>query len=218
MEVQTHDLDVLHRFCLFNDTQHVVHGNTELVLCQSGGDVCMGVSTHIGIQSEGHTGHLSFLGRQLIDDLQFGDALHVETEDIMIQTDIDLPITFTHTCIDNPTGWEAGSDAGLDLPATDTVGTHTCLTDNIEYLRVGISLDSIVYTEPLVFPSLLVDGTQGFAEQIRVVIVERRLHLPEFLDGEYSFALPRRLCSLIHKRFPLVLCCLCIFFRDGTTY
>ena len=47
VEVKSQELDVLH-FCSFlDDALHIAHGDTELVLCQTGCDVGMSMSAHI---------------------------------------------------------------------------------------------------------------------------------------------------------------------------
>ena len=69
MEVQTYHLDVCHLRSLLDDLQHVAHVDAELILSQTRSDVSMGMGTHVGVQAEGHTSNLTFLGSQLVDDL-----------------------------------------------------------------------------------------------------------------------------------------------------
>ena len=84
VEMQSHEFDVLQLFCLGNHGLHVAHGDAELVLGQSRGDVGMGVGAYIGIQSECHAGHLALLASQFVDDFQLWDALHIKAENIVV--------------------------------------------------------------------------------------------------------------------------------------
>ncbi len=97
MEMKTHHLDMLHMGCFLNDTHHVTHGDAELVLCQSCRDIGMGMCSHIRVQTEGDTCHLPFLGGKLVDDLQFGNTFHVEAENVVVKTEVDLPVALSDT-------------------------------------------------------------------------------------------------------------------------
>ena len=159
MEMQPNEFDVLQPFSLGNDSQHVVHVNTELVFCESCGNVGMCMGSHVRIQTEGDACHLPLVGCQFVDDFQFRDALYVETEDIVINAEIDFPVALAHTSEDNLRDREPSLDRGLDLTATHTVGSQSGLTDDAEHFRIGIGLDSIVHHESLVAASLFMDGT-----------------------------------------------------------
>ena len=101
MEVQAYKFYVLHLLGLANHLYHIAHSDAELVLGQSGGDVSVGVGTHIGIQTESHASHLALLGCQLVDNLELGDALYVKTEDVVVQSKFDFPIALTYTSIND---------------------------------------------------------------------------------------------------------------------
>ena len=148
----------------------------------------MGMCADVGIQAESHAGHLTFCGSQFIDDFQFGDALHVETEDIVVQSEIDLPVGLAYTCIDHLIVGEPGLDACFYLTTADAVGSHAGFTYQTEHLRIGIGLDGVVHHKTLMLASLLVDGAQRLAQHLRIVVVEGRLYRLHLLYGEFSFA------------------------------
>ena len=101
MEVESDELDMAHLLGSLDDAFHVFHGNAELVLGQSRGDIGMGVGTDIGVDAQCHLGCLVHAGGNLLDDLQFGLALHVEAEDTFLQSQLNLPVAFAHAGIDD---------------------------------------------------------------------------------------------------------------------
>ena len=158
VEVEPDNLDVLQLAGVLNDGHHVAHGDAELILGQSGGDVGVGVGTYVGVQSEGHAGHLALGGSQLVDDLELGDALDVEAEDVAVEPDVDFPVGLADAGEDNLRAREASLDAGLNLAAADAVGTQACLTDDGEQAWVDVGLDGVVDVPPFVAAGLGVDG------------------------------------------------------------
>ena len=99
MEMQTYHLDVSHVLGFFNDFQHVAHVNTELVLSQTCGDVGMGMSSHIGVQSESHASHLPFSSCQFVNNLKLWNTLNIETEDVVVQSKVNLPVALANASI-----------------------------------------------------------------------------------------------------------------------
>ena len=197
VEVQAHELDVLHLLSHADDVEHVAHRDAELVLGQSGGDVGMRVSTHVGIDAQADARHLSLRGGQLVDDLQLGDALHVEAEDVGVEAEVDFPIALAHAGVDNLRGREPRAEGGTNLSAADAVGAEPRLAYDAEHLRVGVGLHGVVHVEPLMLPALVVDGGKRLAQQGRVVVVERSLALGELFYGECTFnhrRIKRRVC------------------------
>ena len=108
---------------MFDDGHHVAHGDAELVLSQTGGDVGVCVRPDIRIQTEGHTCHFPFGCCQLIDNLQFGNALDVEAENVVVETNIDFPVALADTSVDDFLAVETCTHAGLYFSAADTVNT-----------------------------------------------------------------------------------------------
>ena len=134
MEVQSDEAYIAHAECQVDDTVHIIHADSELVFCQSGCDMCMSVCTNIGVDAEGHTSHFTFGGSQRIDYFQLGDRFHVETKDIIVQSQLYFPVGFSHTGIDNLSGREAGLKSGTYLASAHTVGTHSTIADDGEDL------------------------------------------------------------------------------------
>ena len=132
--------------------------------------------------------HLALLSCELVDDLQFWDTLHIETEDVVVEAQVDLPVALAHTGVDNLRGRESGLDGCFDLAAAHTVGTQSRFTDDAQDLGVGIGLYGIVHHEALMLAGLLVDGAQRLAQYLAIVIVERRLDLLKPLYRKFSFS------------------------------
>ena len=123
VEVKSQELDVLH-FCSFlDDALHIAHGDTELVLCQTGCDVGMSMSAHIRVDAEANLSYLILFFCKFIDNLKFWDALYIEAEDAFLQTEIDFPITLAYTCIYNLAGRETCLDGCLNLSSAHAVGS-----------------------------------------------------------------------------------------------
>ena len=164
MEVQTNELNVRQLLGLTDHGYHIAHGDTKLVLGQTGGDVSMGVRTNIRIEAERYASHFSLGCCQLIDHLEFGDAFYVEAENVVIEAEVDFPIALTYSCINNLVIWESCLERSLDLAAAHAVGTKSCLADNAKNTWVGIGLNGIVYHKAFVLASLLVNCLQRLAQ------------------------------------------------------
>ena len=99
MEVQAHKLHVGQFLSFANHGFHISHGDAELILCKSGGDVGVRMCTDVWIQTECHASDLVLGCSQFIDDLQLRNALHIEAEDIIVKSQIDFPIRLADTGI-----------------------------------------------------------------------------------------------------------------------
>ena len=125
MEVQTDEPYVLHVGGRRDGGLHILHGYAKLVLCQSGRDFCMCMRTYVWIDAETDVGHFAAGAGQFIDDLQFGDTLNIETENLLVESEIDLQDALADACIDNLRCREAGVDGGLNLSAADAIDTQS---------------------------------------------------------------------------------------------
>ena len=121
--MESYELHICHLRCFVDYSEHISHCDAELVLCQARSDVSVCMRTHIGVQTEGDTGHLSFLSCQFVDNLQLGYALNIKTEDIIIESEIDFPISFANTGIYNLRSGETSLDRGFYLATAHTVGS-----------------------------------------------------------------------------------------------
>ena len=88
VEMKTQELDVLHFGSLLDDALHVAHGDTKLVFCQARSDVGMCMRTYIRVDAEAHLGNLVLLLGEFVDDFQLRDALYIEAEDALVQTEV----------------------------------------------------------------------------------------------------------------------------------
>ncbi|CCY01646.1 unknown [Prevotella sp. CAG:924] len=114
--------------------------------------MCMG--SHVGIDSEANVCCLAFCRSQLIDDFQLGHALHIETENIGIQSEIDFPISLADSGKHYFRSGEASLQSCFDLASADTIRTKPGVGNDAQHLRVGIGLNGIVYLKILVTASL----------------------------------------------------------------
>ena len=145
VEVKTDKLYVFHLLCYVYHLVHVLHTDTEFVFCQTGSYIGMCMCADIGIDTESNISNLILSGSQFIDYFQFGDRLDIETEDAILQSEIDFPICFADSCENNFIGRESGTDSGTDFSAAHTIGSHSALTDNGKYFRVGIGFNSVMH-------------------------------------------------------------------------
>ena len=90
--MQTDQFHVVHLLDTFEDTPDLAQVDTELVLLHAGCDLGMGMGIHLRIDTQGDRCHFSFGSSQLLNHLQFGSRLHIETEDVVVQSQVDLPV------------------------------------------------------------------------------------------------------------------------------
>lgn len=153
-----------------------------------GSDVGMCMCPDVRVESECHPCHLAAFTRQLVYHLQFGYALHVEAEDVVVQPEVDLPVALSHAGIYDPVVGESRLYRRLYLTAADAVSPQACSPDDPQQLRVGIRLHRIVHHEPLVLPCLGIDSLQRTSEHVGVIPVERCLYPLEPVDRKMSFS------------------------------
>ena len=173
VEMQTDKLDIIHTCSLFDYIHHIFHGNTEFVFCQTGCDIGMSMCAHVGVDTECHSCHLVFGSCELVDDIKFGKTLHIKAEDVLVKTEINLPVALSYTGIHYSVSWESSFASSFNLTATHAVGTKTGFADYGEQLGVGIGLNGIMHLESLVLTGFVVDSAQCAAKQFGVVVVER---------------------------------------------
>ena len=165
VEMQAHKGGVCHFLCLADDCFHLVHGDAELVFRQSGGDVGMGVCAHIGIDAEADTCHAVHPCGNLVDDLEFGHAFHIEITYAGAQSQLNFPIAFSHSGIDDAVSGKAGIEAGLDFASTHAVGAQS----GFLYETKHIGVDFFLY------------GVNRILQQTGVVVVKRCFYAFELL-------------------------------------
>ena len=187
MEMQADEIDILHLLRHVDHLIHIFHADAKLILCQSGSNIRMGMRPHIRIDTESDIGHFAFRGSQFVDDLQFGDRLYIETENVVIQTEFNLPIRFAYTGKNNLLCRETGFHRRTNFTATHTIGSHATLTDYGKYLRIGIRLYSIMHVKTFVTGNFFIDGIQRIAQNFRIIVIKRSTQLTKLINREYSF-------------------------------
>ena len=83
----------------------------------------MSMCAHIRIDAESNSCHLALGGGKLIDDIEFGKTLNIEAEDVLVKTEVNLPVALAYTGIYNAVSRESCLAGSLYLSAADTIGT-----------------------------------------------------------------------------------------------
>ena len=83
----------------------------------------MSMSAHIRVDAEANLSYLILFFCKFVNNLKFRNALYIEAEDALLQTEIDFPITLAYTCIYNLAGRETCLDGSLNLSSAHAVGS-----------------------------------------------------------------------------------------------
>ena len=187
MEMQSHKLYMSHGSSQRNDMLHILHCYAKLVLGQTRGDMGMRVSAYIGIDAEADTSHTIQPSGNLVDDLQFGNALHIKILDACLQAQLNLPIALSHTCKHNLAGRKTCIQTSLDLTSAHAVRTEASDHDMTQHLGIGTCLDGIVKMIAFVKIGLGLYGLECLVKQYGVVIVKGCAHRLELRYREQTF-------------------------------
>ena len=101
VEMQPDELYVLHILREANDFLHVLHGDSELVLCQACRYVSVGMRPDVRVYAEADTRLLPSSGSELLYDFQLLDALAVEAEYVIVYAEENLIIFLRHSSENN---------------------------------------------------------------------------------------------------------------------
>ena len=77
----------------------------------------------IRIDAETNLRNLILFFSQFVDDFQLRNAFYIEAEDAFLQSEVDFPIAFAYTSVNNLTGRETGFDGCLNFSSAHTVGS-----------------------------------------------------------------------------------------------
>ena len=184
--MQTKELYVAKFLSLTYSKFHILHCNTELILCQSCCDICMGMRSHIRIYAETYSCHLILGSCKLVDDTKFFERLYIETENARIETKVYLPICLTYTSINYLASIETSLKSLLYLSTTHGIHAQSCLLDYLQYLNIGISLYSVVKVIAIVLGHFSLNSCYRIIEHTFVIIIERCLKRFETFDIQCS--------------------------------
>ena len=121
--------------------RRVLDGDAELVLAQAGGDVGVRPGVHIRIDAQGDRGAKLKLARNMVNQLQFGDRLHVETANTRRQRLPDFSCGLAHAGEHNTGRVAAGTQHARQLAAGDDVETAAQPRQGLQHRQVGVGLD-----------------------------------------------------------------------------
>ena len=124
----------------------------------------MSVCAHVGVDAERHSCRFPFFGSEHVDDVEFGEAFHVEAEDVGIESEIYFPVALAHACIYDAFGLESRLYGGLYLTSADAVGSESSFSYYAEQLLVSVSLNGIVNAVSFVFCGFFRYGAQCAAQ------------------------------------------------------
>ena len=177
MEVESRELDGGHGGGKPYNVQHIFLGDTELVLGQSRGDVCVGVCIDVGVDAEAHARAYIKRGGKFVDDIQFRRAFHVEHGDAGLQGDADFPVCLSDAREDNLRSGKTGVQGRFNLAAAHAVGTQPGGCNLAQDVGVAVGLDGVVYVVVAVSFCLAADGVEGLGQQPCVINITRCLIL-----------------------------------------
>ena len=147
----------------------------------------MSVGTHIRIDAECHTSLFPFFSGKFVYDFKFSEAFYIKAKNIVVETEIYLPVAFSYPGINDARWFETSFYGSFYLSTAYAVYAKSRLSDDAEYGGVGISLYGIVYHEVIVFSCLFVYCAQCFAQQLCVIVVEWSSYGLKPFYGENTF-------------------------------
>ena len=157
--------------------------DSELVLLEPGGYVLVRVRVDVGVDTQRNVSHFALRHRKFIDHLHLGDALDIETLNVGIKSQVNFPISLSHTGVDNLLWVEAMLERGADLVAAYAVNSETVRADLIKNSGVGVGLDGKVHGKVIVFRHMA-DLAEGLAKQLDVIEIKRCLRVRKLVDRE----------------------------------
>ena len=75
----------------------IFHRYAEFVFIESRCYFLVSMSVYVWIDTEGDVGCFFFLSGQLVNDFKLGNTLYIEASNIIIQSEIDLPIALPYS-------------------------------------------------------------------------------------------------------------------------
>ena len=131
--------------------------------------MCMGV--YFGVDTEGNRGYFVFGSCQFVQDFQFGSRLYVEAENIVVQPQVDLPVCFADTGVNDFISGETCIECRLYFSTAHTVGTQAIFCDNRQNTGIGVCLDCVV-DMITIFPGFCFYRIERFLQQLYIVKIE----------------------------------------------
>ena len=173
--MQTHKANVPKLTASTDYTYHILHCNTKLVFCKSGRNVGMSMCPYIRIDTETDISNLAHPLGNLSNNLQLGNAFHIEILNTGIKSQLNLPVSLAHSGKNNLVCRKSTLHTCLDLPSAYTVRSKASLLNLLENPGVGTCLDSIMYVTISNLIRLLFYRFECLGKQNSVVIIKRSM-------------------------------------------
>ena len=179
-DVQMHadDVQVLQRTDPLGVVQNLFVGDAELAVGLTRVDAVVGLGVDVGIDAQGDLHRASRLGGHRIEDDQLLDRFAVDGHDLLLDGVTQLLVSLAHTGIDDRLGVESRFDRLPHLVARRTVDAQPVFADDRKQTIVVIGLDCVMHLIIVAF-RLVDHAFERLAQQLRVVKVERGLHVPQ---------------------------------------
>ena len=172
MKVNAHQVDIAQRFHQVSNLVQFRKVYTKFILIQSGCDIMVCIGTHIRIDTQCHTGFFAFGSSQFVNHFKFGNRLHIEAKNIVIQTKINFPVGLSHTCKNHFRSRNSGIESSLYFATAYTIGTKTCIFNSSQNLSIYIGFHGIMHLETAF---VLVYFVERCPQHIQIVIIKRSL-------------------------------------------
>ena len=175
MKMQSYAIHTGQFRSMANGGNHVLHRYAEFVFGHSGGNLLVRVCIDIGVDAQRHAGFASHLGCQVVDIVQLGQTLHIETENIVLQSGSDFPVAFPHAGKNDFSGRETGINSCPDFPTAHAVCTQSGCGDGSQQFGIGIGLDGVMYMQVLGIRTGSLNFAKRGSQQLHIVIIKRGL-------------------------------------------
>src|SRR5690554_5592598 len=137
---------------LFQNPYHLIESpliNAKLILFKSGSYIMMRFGIYIKINAQRHMGMLALFSGQFVDDVQFGNRLHIEAGNVVVEPQLYFPVGLPHTGKNNTRWGKARIQSTLHLKTAHTVDPQTKAADHLQNTGIGVGLYGIMHHETM---------------------------------------------------------------------
>ncbi len=161
----------------------LIHGDAELALFQSRGDIAMGTGVHVGIDPQGNRRTLAHVGGNVRDTPEFGRGFHIEAEDSGVEGGADFDAGLADAGKNDFAGIAARTQHPLQLTARDNIEARAHLRKNPQDAEIAVGLDRI--TDLGIVTEGSAEGVIALAQRrFGIDVTGRTVMLRYLLQGE----------------------------------